>query len=320
MRTGRESLKKGKIIYFQPVKNIFNYVILFVRESDKRLMYAVTLFTGLLVFFNYRYGMDPQIRKNPFPVKLIAWYGVSATAFIIPYLFGLATGSIKKPVPSRYVLLLLLAPLIFALKLSLNFQLKFSSDPAYNYYWNQVAYWPLLGLITGALLFLIWRKLDRDQPFYGFNTRGVSWKPYWLMLLVMLPLVALASLQPDFRAAYPKLNSITDIPGNEDISTWHHLLFELSYGSDFVTIELFFRGFLVLAFIKWAGREAILPMACFYCTIHFGKPLAECISSYFGGIILGIVAYHTRSILGGLMVHLGVAWMMEWAGQYPLSP
>ena len=67
-------------------------------------------------------------------------------------------------------------------------------------------------------------------------------------------------------------------------------------------------------FIKWAGKDAILPMACFYCTIHFGKPLGECISSYFGGIILGVVVYHTRSIYGGLLVHLGIAWLMELGG------
>ena len=73
-------------------------------------------------------------------------------------------------------------------------------------------------------------------------------------------------------------------------------------------------GFLILAFIKWAGKDAILPMACFYCTIHFGKPLGECISSYFGGIILGVVVYHTRSIYGGLLVHLGIAWLMELGG------
>jgi hypothetical protein len=55
-------------------------------------------------------------------------------------------------------------------------------------------------------------------------------------------------------------------------------------------------------------------MAAFYCTIHFGKPLGECISSYFGGMVLGVLAYRTRSILGGLIVHLGLAWMMELGG------
>jgi hypothetical protein len=40
----------------------------------------------------------------------------------------------------------------------------------------------------------------------------------------------------------------------------------------------------------------------------------ECISSFFGGLILGVIAYRTRSIVGGLVVHLGIAWMMEIGG------
>jgi hypothetical protein len=31
-------------------------------------------------------------------------------------------------------------------------------------------------------------------------------------------------------------------------------------------------------------------------------------------MLLGIVVYNTRSIWGGLLVHLGIAWMMEMAG------
>lgn len=142
----------------------------------------------------------------------------------------------------------------------------------------------------------------------------MSWKPYWLMLLIMLPLIAAASTQPDFLAVYPKLKVMAAVYEEPGMRWWHKLFFELSYGSDFITIELFFRGFLILAFIKWAGKDAILPMACFYCTIHFGKPLGECISSYFGGMILGVVVYHSRSILGGLIVHLGIAWLMELGG------
>jgi hypothetical protein len=96
---------------------------------------------------------------------------------------------------------------------------------------------------------------------------------------------------------------------------WPWLLgYELSYGLDFVSIELFFRGFLVIALARYAGQYAILPMAAFYCTIHFGKPLGECISSFFGGLALGVIAWRTRSILGGLIVHLGLAWLMEVGG------
>ena len=55
-------------------------------------------------------------------------------------------------------------------------------------------------------------------------------------------------------------------------------------------------------------------MAAFYCTIHFGKPLGECISSFFGGLVLGVLAARTRTIYGGLIVHLGLAWLMELGG------
>jgi hypothetical protein len=34
---------------------------------------------------------------------------------------------------------------------------------------------------------------------------------------------------------------------------------------------------------------------------------------------LGVLAYRTRSVLGGLMIHLGLAWLMEvggWVGHF----
>jgi hypothetical protein len=129
----------------------------------------------------------------------------------------------------------------------------------------------------------------------------------------MIPLVFLASQQRDFAEMYPKLLNTGSSSGPTIVEA---VFFELAYGSDFVTIELFFRGFLILGLLKWAGREAILPMAAFYCTIHFGKPIAECISSYFGGIFLGIVVYNTRTITGGLGIHLGIAWLMELFGYF----
>ena len=105
-----------------------------------------------------------------------------------------------------------------------------------------------------------------------------------------------------------------------DIYTTHRwftkLIYEVSYGLDFISIEIFFRGLLVLGMLRFAGTVAILPMAAFYCTIHFGKPMAECISAFFGGIILGVIAQRTRSIVGGLTIHLGLAALMETAGYF----
>jgi len=176
-----------------------------------------------------------------------------------------------------------------------------------------VMYWPFKVVVITIILWVIWKLTREKQPFYGTGIKNFSVRPYLLMLLIMVPLVGAASTQADFLAMYPKLKSISFL-NNKENSGWYKLLYELSYGSDFFTIELFFRGFLVLAFAKWAGKDAILPMALFYCTIHFGKPLGECISSYFGGLILGVVIYHTRTIFGGLLVHVGIAWMMELGG------
>jgi membrane protease YdiL (CAAX protease family) len=139
------------------------------------------------------------------------------------------------------------------------------------------------------------------------------------MIALLFPLIIAASTQPDFLQMYPKAKNINELPVNSFKDNGYYLLFELSYGFDFVSIEFFFRGFLILSLIKICGKDAIIPMAAFYCTIHFGKPLGEAISSYFGGLLLGIVSYHTRSVWGGLIVHLGIAWLMElcgWLGNY----
>jgi len=139
------------------------------------------------------------------------------------------------------------------------------------------------------------------------------------LLLLLLPLIALASTQHDFLRVYPKVQNLSFIDGFAHPAWPWKLLYELSYGLDFLGIELFFRGLLVIGLLRFAGRDAILPMAAFYCTIHFGKPLGECISSFFGGLILGVLAANTRTILGGLIVHLGLAWLMEiggWLGHH----
>ena len=208
--------------------------------------------------------------------------------------------------------MLVVAAAIFSIKMAVNTELHLVNHVVWNEYWNKILYWPVRVIMVTIILFFVWKLFDRYQPFYGLTSKNVKWRPYVSMLLIMLPLIAAASTQEDFLMMYPKLQS--SIPAAEYFSWFHKFLFELSYGTDFFSIELFFRGFLILGFIKWAGKDTILPMACFYCTIHFGKPLGECISSYFGGIILGIVVSNTRSIWGGLMVHLGIAWLMEIGG------
>jgi membrane protease YdiL (CAAX protease family) len=78
-----------------------------------------------------------------------------------------------------------------------------------------------------------------------------------------------------------------------------------------MAVEIFFRGFLVLAVGRFLGKDAILPMAATYAALHFGKPLGETISSIFGGYILGVVCFRSATIYGGIFLHAGIALMME---------
>ncbi len=296
------------------MKSILGYIKAYFREINKWVLTCSTILIAILIFFNYHFKLDDIISsRRSFSLGFFSRLLLFLVAFTLPYLFY--TCFIKRDFfrHPRFVGYIFLAAALFALKVAFNMHFHFSSDRLTNNYWNIIVYGPLLLLIVGIVLHVCWYAYDRkEQPYYGLTTKNINWKPYWMMLLIMMPLVALASSQADFLATYPKIKHM--VPRAADLSPWYKLLFELSYGSDFITIELFFRGFLVLAFIKWAGKDSILPMACFYCTIHFGKPLGECISSYFGGLLLGIVVYHTRSLFGGLMVHLGIAWLMELGG------
>jgi membrane protease YdiL (CAAX protease family) len=131
------------------------------------------------------------------------------------------------------------------------------------------------------------------------------------MLAVMIPLIAWASFQADFLSTYPRGGALPGLSLLNKADHKYFALYEFVYGIDFVFIEFFFRGFLILALARIAGPGVILPMASFYVFIHFGKPMGETISSFFGGTLLGIIAYYSRSIAGGIIVHMGIAWMME---------
>ena len=295
------------------MKEILKYLLDYWQTIDRRVLWLSCIFISAAIFINYYFGLNKTLSAFTFPFQYTGWFLV----FLIAFSFAYVTNSLLSGNTyfrhRSFNILLFVAPAIFAWKISYSTNFNFSATVDENTYWNNVFYWPVKLIIIILALLIVWRLFDKDQKFYGFEIKQFDAKPYFVMLLIMIPVIAAASTQTDFLNMYPKLHNIAflNLQGNKG---WYKILYELSYGSDFIGIELFFRGFLVLAFVKWAGKDAILPMALFYCTIHFGKPLGECISSFFGGLILGVITYNTRSIFGGLMVHLGIAWMMELGG------
>ncbi|TAH05223.1 MAG: CPBP family intramembrane metalloprotease [Sphingobacteriales bacterium] len=295
---------------------ILSYLREYATSIDKWLLIFSIIFIGVFIVINYRFGLETKIISNLNSRwdKFIGFYLVYATAFIIPYLFIYFFRPHQITSPSFFWILLLIAPALFALKVTVPNPFNLLPASAVNRFIAIVTNLPFKLLILLVPLFILYWLTPGQTHFWGLTTTNFKWQPYFLMLLFMLPLIAFASSQADFLATYPKLKQIAFIQPHTKNMWWYKLLYEISYGIDFISIELFFRGFLVFAFVKYAGPSAIIPMATFYCSIHFGKPLLECISSFFGGMLLGIVASNTQSIAGGLVVHLGIAWLMEAGG------
>lgn len=214
-----------------------------------------------------------------------------------------------------FLLILTLAPGIFALRTNFDFHHsligKLGNEDV-QLFWIHCSKWIVGLFVTLIPVYFIWKLKDSStEPFYG-TRRLRDTKPYLLLIACMIPLIALAATQPDFLKMYPRANFVT--PLDLHPKSIYYMLHEIFYSLDFITIEIFFRGFLVIALLKICGPRCIIPAACFYCCIHLGKPMGEAISSFAGGLLLGIVSYNTRSIRGGLTVHLGIAWLMEIAG------
>jgi hypothetical protein len=298
---------------------ILSYIQDFFRSIDKWLLVFCAGFVAIFITLNYKWGIETKWLysiHNRFG-KFLGFYAVYAIAFIIPFLLLIFTRHRDAFHSTMFWVLLIVSPAIFAFKVSAagpGEWIPLNTNATWAKYYSIIVNLPSRLMLVAIPLLFFYLLENNNGSFWGLTSKNFNWQPYLLMLMLMVPVIAFASTQPDFLQMYPKVEQVAFIDNNTTHSWFYKLLFEISYGLDFVTIELFFRGLLIFAFVRYVGADAILPMAVFYCSIHFGKPLFECISSFFGGILLGIIAYRTQSILGGMLVHVGIAWMMELGG------
>ena len=255
----------------------------YFRTIDKLTFFLISIFVAILVFINYRYGWESRIWTSSTPLeRYFRFFLLYVIAFGGAYLIQFSVRPVViRPEWLKLAALILITAAIFALKAGF-----FEHKQFFSKYSFRLLDYPIKAVFVLLIIFFVWRWIKPDAPFCGLTFDNFELKPYLILLACMVPLIALASFRPDFLHTYPKYKMIVALGGTH----WYDkLLFELSYGIDFFTIEVFFRGYLVLAFAHFVGKDAILPMAAFYCVIHFGKPLPECISSYFGGLILGVL-------------------------------
>lgn len=305
------------------MKKFISYLIDFHKDYYNTLLYAIVLlYIGILIAINYTFNLenghiDQYAGK---PIRILMFFGVHAVAYygvmLIIYLFD------KKRIKFSWQFWLksLLGFLIIASDRSIFTSLYdlLLSDVAFEIrrfcskiLVNSYGFVTILGSMT-ILTVLFDRKAK--EGVYGLRFGKVDFKAYFIMLLIMIPIVYAASWLPDFIKYYPTYKRcggarFAEYFGiNEVISK---VVYEFFYIGDFLNTELFFRGFLIIGLSRLMGKNTILPMAATYAALHFGKPIGETISSIFGGYILGIIALYSRNIWGGVFVHGGIALLME---------
>ncbi len=295
------------------MKRIIGYLTRFLQKDFHLQIYLTTiLFLSIVIILNYQFDFEDSIVD----LQRKKWWGWPTywAYFAIPYFFILGLYRLYLPnfKPSqRFWLKAIFAITLLSFKSWFFFHHSLPSaigSPENRYVLSKIttSMVKVLIYVVGLVFFYKFFEVG-NKNWYGLAKKENHWKIFATMLLFMLPLLLFASFQEDFLASYPRLKPAI-VKG--DYWKWF-AFYEPFYLGEFITLEWFFRGFLVVGMVKLIGHRAVLPMATLYCIFHFGKPMGECISSFFGGYILGVIAYYSRSVWGGIIVHMGIAFLMD---------
>ncbi|MCR9249793.1 MAG: CPBP family intramembrane metalloprotease [bacterium] len=306
------------------MKKILSYIKEYLKENFHWKLYLTTaIFLAICLAFNYWLDFEDDYidQYTGRPIKWLWMFLFQSIPFLsvcfFIYLFGINKDWIKKR--------------SFWVKFFIGFGILALDRSFYGHYFlidelnaidkrfiGKLIRWSSSLVVSVLPLILFYFIYEKDnKSIYGLAPKKWDLKPYLILLGLTGIVIALGSFLPDIQEFYPKYRRSGGgvFAQSHKISEWVSvLMYEISYGSDFVSVELFFRGFLIMAFSRIVGPQVILAMCASYCFLHFGKPLGESISSIFGGFILGIISLRTQHIWGGIMIHVGVAWLMELFG------
>jgi membrane protease YdiL (CAAX protease family) len=179
-----------------------------------------------------------------------------------------------------------------------------------DYELHQLIYWSSWScffymVVPTCVIKLVWKEKLAD---YGFKLKGAlnGWPIYLGMFLIIIPCVIIVSYEKGFQGTYP----FYEPPRQNFMGKM--LVWEIFYALQFITLEFFFRGFMVHGLKKKLGVYSIFAMVLPYCMIHFTKPLPECLGSIIAGVVLGTLSYRYKSVILGACIHITVAISMDF--------
>lgn len=304
------------------MKQILGYLKTYLKDYFHLRFYcSIVVFLFICIFLNYYYDIDDSF-FDQFHRTMMDWPMMSlleAFPFLVTcillYVFGInKEWANSKDFWFRFAIGFII--LGFSRGFYFHRYLFEGLDRIDYYFFMRSARWAstLVNMVLPLIIVNLLIEKGKDRNLYGLSRGKFDWKPYAILLLITSFFLAIGSFLGEIKSYYPRYGKSggTAFAEANDIDEWISvLIYELAYGSSFVSVEMVFRGYLVMAFTRILGGYAVVAMVTSYCFLHFGKPLGETVSSIFGGYVLGVIAFYTRSIWGGIWIHMGVAWLME---------
>jgi len=175
--------------------------------------------------------------------------------------------------------------------------------------WYAHGYQFLAAFVLLLVVPCFWIRLGTEQSLADCGLRVGDWR-FGLkflalaMLVLVLPLYVNAG-SSEFQAEYP----LARIAGR---SMRLFLLWELCYLVYYVAWEFFFRGFWQLGLSRDLGFIGALALQTAVSTVmHIGKPEGETMAAIVAGVVFGLVAVRTRSVLYVILLHWYVGLMTD---------
>lgn len=306
------------------MKKIYSQISSYIRANFQLSLYLATAFFVLVALWvNYTFDLEDGIIDQLPPMQ--RFFGMFLF-HSVPYLVICLFLTLIKKESSWYRSAGFWIRLIIGFSI-LAFDRSLSIYSLFESYYSGIDLYYILrvanktkSLITMVLPLIIMSLMvekNNDTRLYGLKTTYFDAKPYFILLGLAGIAIVIGGFFKDIQEFYPRYLEVNGprFAEKNSIPGWlNMLIYELAYGSDFISVELFFRGFLIVGMVRYLGPSVVLPMIVTYCFLHFGKPLTESVSSLFGGYILGIISLNSKSIWGGVLIHVGIAWLMELVG------